>query len=808
MRLSYDWLKQYLDINVPVKQLAEKIERTVVEYDDIIEPSKGMKKLVVGKILSCKKHPNADRLKICQVDVGADKPLQIICGAPNCRAGKKAITAIHGARVGVNGNVKIKRAKMRGVRSNGMLCALDEIGFDKDVVPKKWQDGIYYLPDDAKIGAPVYDYLGMNDQIIDLSVTPNRGDMLSMTGIVHELAAIYNKKPHFTKPSVNEDPTHQAKFEVKSKADPKVAPIYKLRVLNNVDVHDSPLWLQIRLWNCGIQPKNNVIDVTNYIMLKYGQPIHAFDLDKLEGHELVARHAKQGETVVNNDKKSIKLDPKDVVVADAKQPVALAGVSGGLKANVDSKTKNIVLEAAAFDPIMVRMTSRRHSIHTESSKRFERGINHAGVGEALDDAAQLVNQTSKGQVASGIITVNDQKVEPKVITVYLDSINNVLGTHLSKDTVVDIFRRLGFKDQITGNQFRVTVPARRWDITIAPDLYEEVAKLYGYNNIPSTLPGGPLTSGELSPKQKTYRKSRRVLEGAGLSHAISYSLTTVKKAHMFMSDDHFYETKLLYPMSVDHAALRMNLISGLLDDVAYNQAHKVTNTTLFEQGRVFLRSSKDQQKPTELMHVAAIVSGSLDADSWYQKAKPVDFYQLKGILDMYLREMDVAGTVEYKATDKHPEMHPGRTADVYVGGQHVGMIGEVHPKVAHEFNVSKPAYVFELSLHKLMAMPKRSQQYQAVPKYPVISRDIALLLDKDISNQSVIDLIKQRGGKDLTQVKLFDVYTGKHVPAGKKSLAYNLVFQNPTHTLVESTVNKAFDKIQKDLKSKFNAQIR
>ncbi|XIF20320.1 MAG: phenylalanine--tRNA ligase subunit beta [Acetilactobacillus jinshanensis] len=498
MRLSYDWLKKYLDINVPVKQLAEKIERTVVEYDDIIEPSKGLKKIVVGKILSCKKHPNADHLHICQVDVGADQPLQIICGAPNVRAGKKGIVAVHGARVGSPGNVKIKRAKMRGVRSNGMLCALDEIGFDKAVVPDKWQDGIYYLPDDAKVGAPVYPYLGMDDQIIDLSVTPNRGDMLSMNGIVHELAAIYNKKPNFTKPEVKEDPSHHAKDEIEATADSKIAPIDKLRVVNDVKVQDSPLWLQIRLWNCGIQPVNNVVDVTNYIMLKYGQPVHAFDLDKLAGSKLVARHAQKGEKFINNDKKSVELDPKDIVVADANQPLSLAGVSGGLKANVTSQTKNIVLEAAAFDPIMVRMTSRRHSIHTESSKRFERGVDHAGVGEALNDAAQRFR------------------------------------TDLSKDTVADIFRRLGFKDQVKGDQFTVTVPPRRWDITIAPDLYEEIAKLYGYNKIPSTLPGGRLTVGELTPKQKVYRKSRQVLEGAGLSHAISYTLTTSKKARMFM----------------------------------------------------------------------------------------------------------------------------------------------------------------------------------------------------------------------------------------------------------------------------------
>ena len=802
MRLSYDWLKKYLNINVPVQQLAEKIERTVVEYDDIIYPNHGLKKIVVGKILSVKKHPNADHLNICQVDVGSDQPIQIICGAPNVRAGKKGIVALHGARVG--GNVKIKRAKMRGVESNGMLCALDEIGFDKSVVPKEWQDGIYYLPDDAKIGAPVYPYLGMNDQIIDLDVTPNRGDMLSMRGIVHELAAIYKLTPHFSHLQLKESGPATSS-EIKATADSKLAPVYKLRVVNHVKVQPSPRWLQIRLWNCGIQPVNNVVDATNYAMLKDGQPIHAYDLDKLAGHQLIIRRARSGEKMMNLNGKAIHLTPNDVVAADSQKVVALAGITGGAAANVTAQTRNVVLAAGVFDPIQIRKTAQRYVIHTQSSQRFERGVDWNAIGKVLASTAQLVSQNTHGQVATGTVTVNDHKVQPVQIPVKLSKINAVLGTDLSKATVNDLFERLGFKTIVSGDQFRVTVPTRRWDVKIAPDLCEEVAKLYGYNRIPSTLPNGVMTPGALTPRQKLYRKSRQVLEAAGLDHAISYTLTTEQKAKMFMMRSS-HETRVALPLSNDHSTLRMNLISGLLDDVAYNQARKVDNVALFEQGRVFERTA-DQQKPNEKTHVAAVVSGSLVTNSWQQKVQPINFYQLKGIVDFYLDELGVNGPVTYQATDQHAEMHPGRTADVYVHGHCVGFIGQVHPKIAKAFHV-QPTYVFELDLHHLAQMPKSDQRYQKISRYPAVERDVAVMVSRTITNQSITAAIQRRGGASLKRVQLFDVYRGAKIPDDQQSMAYRLVFQNQHGTLTDQVVDRRVQKIQKELVRQFHAQIR
>lgn len=803
MNLSYQWLKKFLDIDVPVKQLADKIEMTSVEYDGIIEPQKGLKKLVVGEILSFKKHPNADHLNICQVDVGADKPLQIICGAPNVAVHKKVIVALPNSWVG--GHKKIKRAKMRGVVSNGMLCALDEIGFDKKVVPKKWQPGIYYFPDDAKIGDPIYKYLGMDDQIIDLDVTPNRGDMLSMKGIVYQLAANYNLKVNWKKPNLTEDASHKASDEVKVTADPKIAPIYKLRVLNNVKVAESPMWLQIRLWNCGVQPVNNVVDITNYIMLKYGQPIQAYDLDKLAGKQLTVRYAKAGETMLNADQKKIKLSTSDIVVADDNGPVAMAGDVDGVRAGVTSATKNVVLVAGAFNGVLVRKMAQRHAIHTEASQRFERGVDHGGVDEALDAAAALSNDLTKGTTAKGIIKINDPKVTPHVIKTSAHFVNYHLGTQIPDATIQSYFKRLGFGLKADHGKYEVTIPTRRWDVTIAEDLNEEVAKLYGLGNIPVTLPETPLTSGALTDRQKLLRKSLRLMDASGLSHAISYSLTTPQKAKMFLTHP-TYETKLYLPLSNDRSVLRMNLIAGLLDDVAYNNAHSVNNVCLFEQGRVFEKSSKSQVRPVEPMHIAGAVSGSLPIQNWDQKSEPIDFYQLKGILDNYFVKMGIHKDVKYVATSKYSEMHPGRTANIYIDKQFVGFIGQVHPNVAKAFQI-QPTYVFELNLDDLLKM-STIQPAVPIPMYPSMTRDVALLLNKDVTNDDVLAVIKKNGGKFLHQIKLFDVYTGEHVPDGKKSMAYTLVFLDLHDTLVEKTVDKAFAKIEDALKTELNAQIR
>lgn len=804
MRISYDWLREYIDLDIPADELAEKIERSSVEVDSVIRPKAGLKKIVVGEIVDMKDHPDSDHLHICQVDVGEEEPVQIVCGAPNAAVGKKVITALSGARVA--DNMKIKKSKMRGVQSNGMLCALDEIGYPKDVVPKEWADGIYFLPEDAKLGDDVYKYIGMDDELIDLDVTPNRGDMLSMYGTVHDLSAIYNKPAKFDHTEIKETSGKKTADQMSNNVDKNIAWSYLNRVVNNVEVKPSPLWMQIRLWNAGIKPVNNVVDITNYIMLKLGQPMHAYDLDKLAGKELAVRYAKNGEKITTLEDDEVELDDKDLIVSDSEKPVALAGIIGGKDTSITEDTKNVVFECAIFDPIQVRKTARQHVIHTEASQRFERGVDPQGLDEALNTACEMARELAGGEVTDDILEGSRKDVEPVSIEITTDRINHVLGTELTEETIIDIFNRLGFDVDSNNGKLVVTVPTRRGDIHIPADLIEEVARIYGYDNLPSTLPTTNMTTGGLNPKQKLMRNTRNILEGLGLTHAISYALTTDEEAKMFMMGDS-YETRLSYPMSSDHTTLRMNLVTGLLDDIAYNQARKVNDVALYEQGRIFTKDSEDEAKPKEIEHISGAISGSLLDNSWNVKAKNVDFYQIKGIVESYLETIGFKGQISYMANKQYPEMHPGRTADIYVHDHYVGFVGQVHPKVAKQFKI-KDTYVFDLNFDSLFELPKKEQNYEPVSKYPSITRDIALLIDEDINNDDIVAVINKRGGAYLTDVKLFDLYDGENVPEGKKSLAYTLTFQNKRDTLVDEDVNKAMAKVQRNLEREFDVEVR
>ena len=805
MKVSYQWLKEYLDIDVEPHELAEKIARTSVDINDVYSLSDSLKKIVVGDVITCEPHPDSDHLHVCQVDVGEDEPIQIVCGAPNVAAGEKVIVALHGARIG--DNVKIKRGKIRGVQSNGMLCALQELGFSDKIAPKDYDDGIYLLPADAKPGESVFPYLGMDDVIIDTDVTPNRGDMLSIYGNVNDIAAFYGLKPNFKEVAVKEEAS-QATSDLLSAqvTDPKLAPTYKLRVVDGVTVADSPLWLQIKLWNSGVRPVNNVVDVTNYVLLKYGQPLHSYDYDQLPGHDFGVRHAQADEkfTTLDGDEQTLK--ESDIVVTAAGQPVALAGTMGGQGTAVSASTKTVALEAAIFDPIMVRKQARRLDLHSESSMRFERGINPATVETALDEAAELISELAGGQVTTGIVTASEKPAEDKQITLSLAKINHVLGTELSQDEVSDIFNRLAFPvDVVDDDQLTVTVPSRRWDIFVAADLYEEIARIYGYDNLPATLPVMTRNHGGLTPRQKFLRASRHEMEGMGLTQAISYSLTTEDKAKQFQIEPLAEPMKLDFPMSSDHVATRMSLISGLLIDVAYNVARNVNNVALYEAGRVFL--PKGSERPEEQEHLAGAITGQLLANSWHKQDQPVDFFQIKGIVERYLHNLGLAGTITYRATQDRAEMHPGRTADIYVDDQLVGFVGQVHPRTAKDYKV--PAtYVFELNLEALLAADKVANEYHPISKYPAITRDIALLVDRNVTNADVVAVIEKRAGAFLKKVHLFDVYSGLHLPKGKKSLAYTLTYQDDHDTLIEDQVNKAFAKVTQALEDELAAEIR
>ncbi|MFC6170625.1 phenylalanine--tRNA ligase subunit beta [Loigolactobacillus jiayinensis] len=804
MKISYNWLKEYVDLAVPAEELANKVTLTGIEVDGVKHPDAGLKKIVVGYVESTKPHPDSDHLQLCQVQISPEETVQIVCGAPNVAAGQKVIVALPGSRIA--NNEKIKKGKLRGEISNGMICALQEIGFSDDVTPQVYADGIYVLPADAEVGLPVYSYLGMDDAILDLEITPNRADALSMRGTAHEVAAIYGEQVHFPAVNLTESDKKASDVLQAKVVDPTDAPSYNLRVIENVTIKPSPLWLQRRLWNAGVRPINNVVDVTNLIMLDYGQPLHAFDDAKIGGQTIEVRRAQADETLTTLDGNEHDLTTDDIVITNGTDVLNLAGVMGGLDSEITDATQTVILEAAVFEPTHIRKTAQRYNLRSEASSRFEKGVNTDDVLNALDNAASLIAELADATVLAGRLSPTALPVKKVTVNVTTERINQVLGTAITTAEVKAIFDRLGFGVTETAGSFTVTVPARRWDIAIDADLIEEVARLYGYDRMPETLTASASTPGLLTPRQKLIRHLEHTLETTGLSQALSYALTTADKAAAFRLTGS-QPTSVDWPMTVDHTTLRMNLISGLLDDLAYNAARKQQNVALYEQGRVFLKQHATTVRPHELEYLAGAITGDWQAAAWNQTAQPIDFYQIKGIVETVLADFHLTATPEFTATARHQDMHPGRTADILVGSQIVGFVGQIHPRVAKQYRLSA-TYVFQLDLEQLLALDSQAVVYQPVSRYPAVTRDVALVVDAATTNAALEATIQAHGGAYLTNVQLFDLYAGQHIDAGKKSLAYTLTYQNPDDTLTDDQVNAAFAKVVTALQDEHDATIR
>ncbi|WP_409022663.1 phenylalanine--tRNA ligase subunit beta [Dellaglioa sp. P0083] len=806
MKVSKNWLNEYLTLEIEPEIIAEKIARTAVEIDSVERPSEGLKKIVVGYVDSLVPHPDSDHLNICQVDVGEESLIQIVCGAPNIAAGQKVIVALPNSRIA--DNVKIKRGKMRGQASEGMICALQEIGFSDSVVPKEFVEGIYVMPENAIPGESVFDYLGMNDDIIDIDVTPNRADMLSMRGVAHELSADYDVPATFKHPELKETSTEKIEDYISlSLPDKTLAPTYSMRVIKDLTIKASPMWLQIRLWNAGVRPINNVVDVTNYILMDYGQPLHAFDYNKLGSKDILVRTANAGEKITTLDSEERELKEKDIVITNGKTPIAIAGTMGGESTQITDETVTVAIESAVFNNSMVRKTARTQGIHSEASMRFERGINVETVQEALDAAAELIANLGDGTVVSGTASASKLEAESTFVDTTVAHINGVLGTELSESEITKLFKQLGFTVVNRDGTLNVEVPARRWDISIEADLVEEIARIYGYDNIPSTLPTGKMTPGKYTYKQKTIKQARHILESAGLSEVISYGLTTEEKAGKFIFEEKdVFTTNLMFPMSSERTTTRMNLISGLLDDLAYNEARKSDNLAFYEQGRVFFRS-EGEDRPTEIEHIAGAMTGLFKLANWQNEKQPVDFYMIKGVVEQLLTQLELVDDVRYVSSESHEDMHPGRTADIYLKDELIGFVGQVHPNAAKEFNL-KETYVFELDLQKLVDAKKADRLFAPISKFPSVTRDVALVVANDIANSEIEALIKKQGGKSLIDVHLFDLYQGSHIENGMKSLAYTLTYQDITKTLVEEDVTNDFNRVIEALKETLRADIR
>ncbi|MBU9672951.1 phenylalanine--tRNA ligase subunit beta [Planococcus sp. CP5-4] len=799
MLVSTKWLEEYVNTQgLPPAELGEKITRAGIEVDAVIDRSEGLANLVVGYVTECVKHPEADKLSICQVGVGGGEIDQIICGAPNIAQGQSVIVARPGAKL--PGGMKIKKAKLRGEVSNGMICSLQELGIETKLVPKSYAEGIYVLPEKAEPGTDVLSYLDLDDTVLELGLTPNRADAMSMLGVAYEVGAILEEDvslPEIVYAEAAERAESMLSLEVDA---PEANPLYVAKVVRNVKVKESPLWLQQRLMAAGVRPHNNVVDVTNYILMEYGQPLHAFDYDSLGSGNITVRHAKEGEKITTLDDTERTLSAHQLVITNGTDPVALAGVMGGANSEVSEDTTTVVIESAYFASDSIRRTSKDHNLRSDASSRYEKGVDPNRVIPAAERAAQLLAELADGEVLGGSLVFDQLDKKERIVKVSPDFINSRLGMKIRLEDMLDILSRLKFNTEAANNQLIIEVPTRRQDIQIEEDVVEEIARLYGYDEIPATLPRTDATPGGLSPYQAKRRIARHFLEGAGLLQATTYSLTSEAAATQFALEP-TETTRLLMPMSEERSILRQSLLPHLLESLSYNTARRTDSVALYETGSVFLKGQDELLDEQE--HLAIVMTGLWVDHSWQGEKKVVDFFVAKGIVEGLAAKLGLELSFERGEMDG---LHPGRTAFILLDGKRIGVIGALHPSEQKKRDL-KETIAVELNLATLLTRETEALVYIQVSRYPTISRDVALVLSNIVEAQTIEGVIRNAGGKLLKDVRVFDLYEGDRMEEGKKSLAFSLTYFDPEKTLTDDEVNAAHEKIIKAL-TESGAELR
>lgn len=807
MRVSYQWLSEYVDLSdTTPQQLAELLTRSGIEVEAVEPRNLGVENVVIGYVKERRQHPDADRLSVCIVDVGQQEDLQIVCGAANVAAGQKVPVALPGAKL--PGGVKIKRAKLRGVESQGMICSAKELGLNDKLLAKDQQEGIMVLPDEAEIGADAVRYLGLDDYVLELGLTPNRSDCLSMLGVAYETAAILGRPVRLPQVEVIEDGDDNP-VEVQIVAKDHCYQ-YHGRHFTHARIGSSPQWLKNRLMAAGVRPINNVVDVTNYVMLEYGQPLHAFDAACVRDRRIVVRLAEAGEQLVTLDDQKRTLDEQTLVIADPEKGLAIAGIMGGANSEITDATQEIILEAAYFTPQSIRRSARMLEMRTEGCIRWEKGVDPNRVAAAGERAAQLIQQLAGARVSRGTARQIVKEGTACTVTLSLSHLNRHLGMSLAAEEVSAIFDRLQFPYAYQAETWSVTVPTRRNDITLAEDLIEEVARLYGYDKIPTTLPYGESTQGRLTREQALRRTVRHHLISIGLSEAITYSLLNPERLHDVagLADEQQHSLRLAMPMSEEHSALRVSLLPGLLQAAQYNKNRQNHDLALFELGHVFLSADPvPTQLPEERLYLAGLLTGEWQAQSWHKTGKgAVDFYLVKGVVESLLTRIGVSD-VEWRPTAERKGMHPGRTADIRVAGEAIGYLGQVHPLTEKAYGLAD-VYVFQLDTHKLFAHAREFELYRPLPRFPAVSRDLAFVVARAVPAAQLTALIRQAAGDWLESVTLFDVYTGEHVNSDQKSVAFSLVFRHPERTLQDEEVQESVNRIVRLLADETGAELR
>ncbi|MFO7814786.1 MAG: phenylalanine--tRNA ligase subunit beta [Halanaerobiales bacterium] len=802
MQVPYNWLKTYLDFPYTPEELSHRFTMAGLEVEELEYLGQGLEDIKIGKIIEIKNHPNADKLKICKVDTGG-QILQMITGAPNVRVDLKVPVAEVGVTLPTG--MEIEKTELRGEVSEGMICSKDELGLQEARA-----SGIMILPDTAQIGEKFIEFKGLDEYVLNLDLTPNYARCLGLLGIAREVKAMLPEPPAINKPKIKieEDKSDhiEERAEIKIE-DEELCPRYAGRVIKDVEIKPSPKWMQRRLKAAGIRPINNIVDITNYVLLEYNQPLHAFDLDKIKEGKIIVRRAQQNERVMTLDQVQRTLDDETLVITDPEKIIAVAGVMGAANSEVTHQTNDIFLEAAYFEPTSIRKTARKLGLPSEASHRFERGVDIERVIEAGNRAAYLMQEYAEGTVAKGVLDNYPLPYQDKMIEVSLAKVNRLLGISLEKDKIEEMLKRLEIKVVEKGEDYlKVKVPSYRNDVEQDADLIEEIARIYGYNKIPTTRPKTNEV-GQRTRKQKIEKEIKKLMNAAGLDEIITFSLTGPENyKDLKLPEEHRYKNwvRIKNPLNKAFGLLRTSLLPGLIESIATNAKRQIEQVRYFEIGRTFINQGV-RERPLEKTKLAA---GSMGAgrDIWAQNAP--DFYYLKGALEEMFKRLNLSIGLEF-VRGQEVFMHPGRTAEIRYKNKKIGIIGELKPKVIDNYDLKKRTAVTELDLATLFAEVEIGDYlFEMLPKHPAVDRDLAIMISEDVPVREVLNLINNTDHKILKEAELFDIYQGEQIPEGEKSIAFKLLFQAPDHTLTDQEVNEVVNKIVANLENKYDAEIR
>ncbi|HHW57731.1 MAG TPA: phenylalanine--tRNA ligase subunit beta [Clostridia bacterium] len=794
MLVSLSWLKEFVDINKDANTIADGLTMSGSKVEGIKSYGKEISNVVVGKIILLEKHPNANKLWVGIVDIGSEK-LQIVTGAQNIKAGDYIPVALHGATL--PGGVKIKRGKLRGVESNGMMCSAEELGLDESLLPEYQRNGIFILPP-FPLGMDINEALQLKDDVLEFEITPNRPDCLSIIGIARETAATFRKSFKMPVIEVKEgEEENPAKVTIEAT---DLCFRYVARVVKNVKIGPSPMWMQMRLLKAGIRPINNVVDVTNYVMLELGQPLHAFDLDKVKNKHIIVRRAKEGERLVTLDGKERVLDSSMLVIADEEKAIGLGGVMGGENTEITDSTVNILIESANFKRSNIRHTSKKLGLRSEASSRFEKGLDPEITVLACERAAQLMDKYCGGTVLKGIVDEYPKPMEKTVLTVNPERINRFLGANIPTSEMIEILKSLEFEVVEKGEELEIMVPHFRKDVTMEADIVEEIARLFGYNNIEDSLmKNAQTTLGSLTKSQQLEEKTREVLLACGLNEIVTMSFMGEKdldKINIPQDSPFRKAVRIINPLGEDQSLMRTTLLPFMLNVAYTNYSRKVEEFKAFEVSRVFLPKELPlTELPQEVKTISIGMYG-----------KDVDFYTIKGVIETLFEVMGIEG-VEYVRAQE-PSYHPGRSAKILLGEEALGVFGEIHPDVLENYDIPVRVYCGEINLDKIIECANIEKKYTSLPKYPAVERDIAVVVDEDLFVKEVERVIRETGGKFIEKIELFDVYRGPNIPEGKKSVAFSIWYRSRERTLTDEEVNEIHDSIVEALDRRLGAKLR